>query len=1175
MTYGRVFYFLVLCFLSFSVCAQTLVADFTLPGTVCQQENLRISNVSSGATSYEWDFCLGDIASIKSSSNQATLSNLNYGTNLKLLFDQGKWYGFVLSENNSRLIRLDFGNDLASVPTAVDVGNPGGLLAFPEGLDIIKAGVNWYAFVGHLDLGRGVVRLNFGSSLENIPTATNIGDFGFVVRFRDLRIVNQDGNYILVLSNFNDNTIVRINFGSDITNSSPTILNTSPIPDVFLPIGIDLVKKGDDWIAHWASYGNNKLIQLNFGNDLLSTPTIEAAYSLNGLSQPRNNRILLEGDTYYSIVSNESGGVQIIDFKDLNPSSAPVNLNLSGLPTAIGFDIVRINGQEIFYGVPALGNTLKQVVFEASCGASINYSESIQPAVAYSVSGIKRIELVALSASQRSSAVKTTTTSSSVAPVSAITTDGSVCAGSAIGFTASSIANIQTFSWDFGDSNFSTGSSTNHSYSTGNYIVELLITGTNGCVNFDQMPIEVFNAPTSAFSLPAVPIFCTNQPYTFTNESVFSSGTNPSFQWKINGENASTDKDLTLPFTNTSAKEITLQVSIPGCNSITTQTLNSIQVGPVVGFLQPENNCQNTGITFINQTTGPVSNYVWNFDDGNTSTQENPMHGFANAGSYNVTLHATNSSGCQNFITKPITIYSKPQPNFSIDLPPFSCAGSPSQFNDLTPSLTDSNITSRLWSFGDVNNGTAIQTNPTYTYNQAGDYPVSLEVTSNFGCSSTIQKTITIHPSPTINFTNTPACLNQPTQFTDASGVDVKAWLWTIQNSSYTTRNVTHEFSTTGLQNAMLTVTATNNCVSEISKSITIPVPISIDFTTQGMCATKPAVFTEINSGGADPAVSSTWDFAGQPGSGSPAQHVFSSVGSYPVKLSSTRLSGCVYSVTKSVNIIQPPVARFTMTPESGGVPLAVGFTNTSSSATNFLWKFNDVSNTTSTQSSPSFVFDQLGTYAVELIASNSIGCTDSVKKDVQVVVPQINAMLSGFWLKGNADGTLNATVTVENKGNITITNPEVYLDLSGVTEVEERISGTIPPNQSITHTLTSTILPVNLKYACAEVFITGDANTFDNRECTNLENEITFVQPYPNPASDIIYLDWINQNLESIQVIIYNSTGQAVLNQTYSNLLQGLNQVEINVSQLTPGIYLASYSTGNNLFSFRFSVNR
>jgi hypothetical protein len=75
--------------------------------------------------------------------------------------------------------------------------------------------------------------------------------------------------------------------------------------------------------------------------------------------------------------------------------------------------------------------------------------------------------------------------------------------------------------------------------------------------------------------------------------------------------------------------------------------------------------------------------------------------------------------------------------------------------------------------------------------------------------------------------------------------------------------------------------------------------------------------------------------------------------------------------------------------------------------------------------------------------------------------------------------------------------------------------------------------------------------------------------------ANDLIYLDWVNQDLEELQVVIYNSSGQSVYDQVYADLLPGLNQVAINVSQLAPGIYLASYSAGAILQTLRFSVVR
>ncbi len=1159
--------------------AQCALIDFSINPAVCLNERTVVEDTGM-ASLRDWDFCSGDFNQSPSAQLDYTLSAALGRPGIDFVKDGNRWYGFVTGTWSSILYRLQYANGINSPPTAIDnLGNLGGALNQPGQIRIIKNDDGWFGLIHNAgSTGGELLKLSFGDKLSNPITIITLAS-GFTNVNSGLAVGRDetDGWVCILSSATNQFTIVRLGF--DLSAPAPTdIINSVNVPDQNNLGDVDLIKECDEWFGFATNFGNGNLYRLKFGTQLFSSPTIEKLTGTDVVNGGRL-RIVKEGAEFFLLSTSLGGAFYKTSFgSDLNnPTPTIINEGSFGasLQNSYGLGVAKENSVWNVSVVDQGTGKISKVKYSPSCPVVVDDPDFAKPIVHYSLPGMYTVALTKSLTGVSVSKSKNISVSNSIAPEIAFTTQNN-CAQNDVLFQAQgNTATITSYDWDFGDTNTSAQSNPTHQYvQAGDYEAILIVNSNNGCKNLVKNSVTMYNKPIADFILPTANPYCTNQSYNFGNTSSFDVASNPEWEWSLNGIIVSSNFDLSAQFSSNQPQQIKLKSMIPGCESEIIKNISSVQVGAAPDF-EFSNGCQGASITFTNTTTGAVVDYVWDFDDGNISSQQNGINSYMNSGLYQVTLQATNASGCQNFVTKPITIYSQPQPNFSLDLPPFSCAGSPSQFNDLTPPLTDSNITSRLWSFGDVSNGSSTQTNPTYTYNEAGDYQVSLGVSSNFGCSNTIQKTITIQPSPTVNFSNTPACLNQPTQFTDASGADVKAWLWSIQNISYTTKNVTHAFNTTGLQNAMLTVTGNNNCVSQISKTITIPVPVSIDFNSQSTCATKPSIFTETNSGGVDPAVSSIWDFAGQPGSGSPVQHVFSSVGSYPVKLNSTRLSGCVYSVTKSINIVQPPIARFTMTPENGGAPLTVDFTNTSIAATNFLWNFNDASNSTSAQFSPSFVFDKLGTYAVELIASNAIGCTDSVKKDVQVVVPQINAVLSEFRLEINTGGTLIATVTVENKGNITITNPEIYLDLSGNTEIKERLTGTIPPNQSITRTLTTSILPDNLRYVCAEVLIAGDSNAFDNRECINLENEITFIQPYPNPANDIIYLDWINQDLESLQVIIYNSSGQAVLNQTYYNLLHGLNQVEINVSQLAPGIYLASYSTGNNPYTFKFSVIR
>ena len=61
-------------------------------------------------------------------------------------------------------------------------------------------------------------------------------------------------------------------------------------------------------------------------------------------------------------------------------------------------------------------------------------------------------------------------------------------------------------------------------------------------------------------------------------------------------------------------------------------------------------------------------------------------------------------------------------------------------------------------------------------------------------------------------------------------------------------------------------------------------------------------------------------------------------------------------------------------------------FTNNSQNATNFIWDFGD--NSTSIVTEPSHIYANAGTYFVSLIASNNIGCTDTLNYPDSLYVP-------------------------------------------------------------------------------------------------------------------------------------------------------------------------------------------
>jgi PKD repeat protein len=155
-------------------------------------------------------------------------------------------------------------------------------------------------------------------------------------------------------------------------------------------------------------------------------------------------------------------------------------------------------------------------------------------------------------------------------------------------------------------------------------------------------------------------------------------------------------------------------------------------------------------VAFTPITTGTITQWLWNFGDGGTSTAQTPTHTYNLAGSYTVSLTVTGSTGsatkiAPNFITVTNPTALPPIAGFSVD----SVTGVAPKTINFTDTSTGS-ITSRLWDFGD--GSTSTLQNPSHTYSVAGTYTVRLTVTGSGG-SNTINKSslITITSQPANN----------------------------------------------------------------------------------------------------------------------------------------------------------------------------------------------------------------------------------------------------------------------------------------------------------------------------------------------------------------------------------------------------------------------------------------
>ncbi len=142
-------------------------------------------------------------------------------------------------------------------------------------------------------------------------------------------------------------------------------------------------------------------------------------------------------------------------------------------------------------------------------------------------------------------------------------------------------------------------------------------------------------------------------------------------------------------------------------------------------------NAEDLKVTFTNTSTGATS-YGWDFGDGNSSTEENPVHTYADAGTYPVILTAEAGA-----------ITSTHQESVTVSAPVEVTAAYTYVAEDLTLTFTNTSTgaTSYGWDFGDGNSST--EENPVHTYADAGTYPVVLTAEAG-AITSTHQESITV-----------------------------------------------------------------------------------------------------------------------------------------------------------------------------------------------------------------------------------------------------------------------------------------------------------------------------------------------------------------------------------------------------------------------------------------------
>ncbi len=206
--------------------------------------------------------------------------------------------------------------------------------------------------------------------------------------------------------------------------------------------------------------------------------------------------------------------------------------------------------------------------------------------------------------------------------------------------------------------------------------------------------------------------------------------------------------------------------------------------------------CAQSAISFEDLSTFlpdyGISNWSWDFGDGNFSSAQHPTNIYSSAGTYTVTLVTTSTSGCTSTIQNEVEVFAPPVLNMISQIE--ACEDNPVEFHINSPQ----NLFNISWDFddpGSLNNAGTVES-VFHAFEDPGMYFPNVTADNIFSCSATTSMPINIVPNTLtgdISSSNgTVICEGESTNLLAPSGGVEWEWNTTEITSSITTGEAGH-----------------------------------------------------------------------------------------------------------------------------------------------------------------------------------------------------------------------------------------------------------------------------------------------------------------------------------------------------------------------------------------------
>ena len=378
--------------------------------------------------------------------------------------------------------------------------------------------------------------------------------------------------------------------------------------------------------------------------------------------------------------------------------------------------------------------------------------------------------------------------------------------------------------------------------------------------------------------------------------------------------------------------------SVDGINFQTSRKIENLASGTYTPMLKDTNNCTvvlDSSITItspvnpslfttdVTEGCSPLAvqfnrlndgvTYLWEFGDGQTSSQNEPSHVFNNETDasvvYNITAYSLSPSSCKD--TSEITITVHPQPHLDFDVNPVTA-----YYPELVKTFTNNSPSGYInysWEFGDGE--TSILENPgTHEYPTCGEYEIRLYAENANHCSDTLFKTariITHNPTAMFSIDTTEHCVPYSFSFENQSFY-ADTFEWVLNDGTIITdNNFSQYYDEDGIYNIRLNAYGFCGTKDSLIKTITVHQSPIVDFETIPDTIMLPGQPIHCFNQSSEDSEIFFWEFGdGGTSNLENPEYQYTEEGSYLIKLKVVSENKCVDSLSMTSEVIVLPAGE-------------------------------------------------------------------------------------------------------------------------------------------------------------------------------------------------------------------------------------------------------------------------